>query len=83
MKNHKIPFVPPKVSYHRTEFGTVKVIRSSTLCKLLMVRAISVWNRVYVRDSIITPRMWQLQLTKLRTQRANGLLKNLRNSLTK
>ena len=82
MQRNKIPFIPPKVSYHHTEFGTVKVIRNSMLCRLLMVRAISVWNRVYIRDAIITPRMYRFQLTKLRTQRGDGLLKNLRTSLT-
>lgn len=83
MPRKKVPIIPPKISYHATEFGTIKVIRQSVLCKLLMVHAVSLWNRVYTADSVITRRMWESQLVKIRAQRTSGFWRNLPDSLTK
>lgn len=83
MSRKNVPIIPPKITYHATEFGPVKVIRRSVWCKLLMVRAISLWNRVYVADTIITRRMWESQLVKIRAQHTSGLWRNLPDSLTK
>jgi len=82
MPRKSVRIIPPKISYHATEFGTVKVIRQSVLCRLLMVRAISLWNRVYIQDSVITRRMWEFQLGKIRAQRLHGFWRNLPDILT-
>lgn len=83
MHRKNVPIIPPKISYHATEFGMVKIIRQSVLCKLLMVRAISLWNRVYVVNTVITRRMWESQLVKIQAQRTLGFWRNLPNILTK
>lgn len=74
--------IPPKISYLTTAFGRVKIIRSSRWCKLLGLRYIAIWNRVYAATPIITQKMFQHQLKKIQLQRTEGFWKHIRKSLT-
>jgi hypothetical protein len=56
---------------------TIKIRRSSKLCKWLKIPFLVMWNRVYVRDSVVTRRIYQAILSELETQQRTGLLKSL------
>jgi hypothetical protein len=55
----------------------IKVNRSSKLCKWLKIPYLVLWNWVYVRDSVVTRRIFQDILLEVDHQRSQGFFKTL------
>jgi len=82
MRTSRKASMPPKITLIRSEFGPIKVVRRSVWCWLLGVRAIALWNRVYVIDSHVTPHMWARQLERITLQHRHGMRKMYKTILT-
>lgn len=59
----------------------ITVSRSSKICKWLKVPFLVVWNRVYVRDSVVTKKIFDAILLEIGTQRQQGLLQTIKEFL--
>jgi hypothetical protein len=75
--------IPPRVGFYTHDFRDgrgkirIKIIRDSKLCKWLRIPVLTFWNRIYLRDTVITRKRLLMELSIIRIQRHCGFWPSL------
>lgn len=89
MRRKNPQIVPPRVGYYTHDFRDgrgsirIKIVRGSWWCKMFDVPAITFWNRIYIRDVVIVRKRLVLEISKMRIQRKQGMIRYLWNEWKK